>query len=97
MAPDSGAFIEVTSHMIKFLNNADSTIVTVVYVVLMSFFVCDGPTERAVLASYTMFVAVRLHDLEAVRKSQSNLTSIFKNSLQIWHNQSNWSLCLHFD
>ena len=43
------------------------------HVVLMSFVFVIGPTERAVLASYTMVVLARLHDQCTGANSQSEL------------------------
>ena len=45
------------------------------HVVLMSFVFVIGPTERAVLASYTMVVPARLHDQCTGANSQSELVT----------------------
>ena len=46
---------------------------TYIHVVLMSFVFVIGPTERAVLAGYTMVVLARLHDQCTGAKRQSEL------------------------
>ena len=43
------------------------------HVVLMSFVFAIGPTERAILASYTMVVPARLHDQCTGANNQSEL------------------------
>ena len=47
--------------------------ISATHVVLMSFIFVIGPTERAVLASYTMVVPARLHDKCTGANSQSEL------------------------
>ena len=47
--------------------------VALTYVVLMSFVFVIGPTERAVLASYTILVPALLHDQCTGANSQSEL------------------------